>query len=566
MGAHTIFLPSVLRRPTLMEKRDLEKRALERRESRARAGGILLHPTSLPGPFGIGDLGPDAYRFVDRLVDWGQSIWQTLPLGPTGYGNSPYMCFSAFAANPMLISPHQVVALGLLQADDIAAPPTFPARRVDYPVVVAWKRPLLARAFAAFRDGKFPTLRDEYYYFCEQNAFWLEDYALFRAIKTAHDERPWTDWQPDIARREPDALLSWRNRLAETLNFRKFVQFLAFRQWAQLKQHCHARDVQVIGDMPIYVAHDSADVWAHRELFHLDETGRPTVVAGVPPDYFSATGQRWGNPIYRWDTLEADGFRWWKERFRMTMAQVDSVRIDHFRGLEAYWEIPAAEPTAVNGRWVKAPGDALLEALRNEAGGLPVIAEDLGLITAEVEALRDRFDLPGMRILQMAFGGDPKANDYLPHNHRWDSVVYTATHDHNTSAGWFTAPAGSETTQSESEVLLERQHALRYIATDGHEIHWDMIRAAFASVARHAIFPLQDMLGLGSAHRMNRPGSMGGNWEWRFDWEDISEASGARLLDLACLYGRTPKPVALPEESQSLLPTSAPRQDPAASC
>ncbi len=525
-----------------------------------RVSGILLHPSSLPGPFGIGDLGPDAHHFADLLRQWGQSIWQVLPLGPTGYGNSPYMSFSAFAANPMLISPRQLVRLGLLREEDVAGPADFPARRIDYPGAIAWKRPLLARAFACFRDGRFPALRDEYYHFCEQNAFWLEDYALFRAVKTEHGERPWTDWEADIARRETGALLDWRNRLAETLNLRKFLQFLAFRQWAQLKRHCHAQGIQVIGDMPIYVAHDSADVWAHRELFHLDERGRPAVVAGVPPDYFSSTGQRWGNPIYRWDRMQEDGFCWWRERFRMAMSQVDSVRIDHFRGLEAYWEIPAAEPTAVNGRWVKAPGAALLDALLEEAGRLPVIAEDLGLITAEVEALRERFKLPGMRILQMAFGGDPKADDYLPHNYTQDAVVYTGTHDHNTSVGWFTAPAGSESTQSEAEVRLERQHALQYLAADGREIHWDMIRSALASVADIAIFPLQDLLGLGSAHRMNRPGSVSGNWEWRFQWEDLGDAAGARLLNLARLYGRAPSTVPRPAESESLLPTPAPRR------
>ncbi len=526
-----------------------------------RASGILLHPTSLPGGFGIGDLGPDAYRFVDFLRGSGQSIWQILPLGPTGYGNSPYMCFSAFAANPMLISPEKLAEQGLLRGVDLASPPAFPAERVDYPGIIAWKRPLLAKAFAAFRDGSFPALRDEYYYFCEQNAFWLEDYALFRAIKTEHGERVWTDWDPRLAQRETGALLGARNRLAETLNFRKFLQFLAFLQWARLKRYCHEHGVKVIGDMPIYVAHDSSDVWAHRDLFCLDESGRPTVVAGVPPDYFSATGQRWGNPIYRWDRMQADGFRWWKERFRMTLAQVDAARIDHFRGLEAYWEVPAAEETAVNGVWVEAPGDALLAALREAVGALPVVAEDLGLITAEVEALRDRFELPGMRILQMAFGTDPKANDYLPHNHVRRAVVYTATHDHNTTLGWFTAPAGSESTQTEAEVRAERAHALSYLDSDGSEIHWDMIRAALASVAGAAVFPLQDLLGLASAQRMNRPGTSNGNWEWRFRWEALTPEIGARLLELTRLYGRAPEPAPLPEEAQSLLPTSSPHQE-----
>ena len=529
--------------------------------SEERACGILLHPTSLPGPFGIGDLGPEALRFVEFLRDAGQTVWQILPLGPTGYGNSPYMCFSAFAANPMLISPQRLVELGLLRAADIASAPPFPATRIDYPAAIEWKRPVLAQAFTAFRDGNFPALRDEYYYFCEQNAFWLNDYALFRAIKSRHDERVWTDWDPLLAQRDTGALIACRNQLAETLNFRKFLQFLAFRQWGRLKRDCHERGIRIIGDMPIYVAHDSADVWAHPELFCLDEAGRPTVVAGVPPDYFSATGQRWGNPIYRWDRMEADGFRWWADRFRMTIAQVDSVRIDHFRGLEAYWEVPVSEPTAVNGSWVKAPGEALLGALREAVHGLPVIAEDLGLITAEVEALRERFHLPGMRILQMAFGTDPKANDYLPHNYARNTAVYTATHDHNTTAGWFTARPGSETTQTEAEVRAEREHALNYLDSDGREIHWDMIRTALGSVAGVAIFPLQDVLGLDSRHRMNRPGTLAGNWEWRFEWNDLGPEAAARLLELARLYGRAPKPAPLPEEAEALLPTSAPHRE-----
>ncbi len=530
-----------------------------------RLSGILLHPTSLPGPFGVGDFGPDAFRFIDFLKETGQSVWQILPLGPTGYGNSPYMCFSAFATNPMLISPAKLRERDLLAKSDLEDPPKFPEERVDFPAMIDWKRPVLRKAFARFRDGKYPSLRDEYYYFCEQNAFWLEDYALFRAIKTEHDERVWTDWEPGLARRERGLLMECRNRLAETLNFRRFLQFLTFQQWAEVKSYCHKQGIQIVGDMPIYVAHDSADVWANRDLFYLDDAGRPTVVAGVPPDYFSATGQRWGNPIYRWDLLEDRKFQWWKDRFRMTIAQVDCVRIDHFRGLEAYWEIPASQDTAINGRWVKAPGVPLLEGLRDAAGGLPVIAEDLGVITTEVEALRDRFQLPGMRILQMAFGTDPMARAYRPHNHIRNSVVYTASHDHNTTVGWFTAEPGTETTQTEKEVGEERKHVLRYLNSDGREIHWDMMRLAMGSVANLAVFPLQDLLGLGSEHRMNRPGTLKGNWKWRFTWEQLTPGIGARLRDLTTLYERLPKRAALPEEEETLLPTSAPEKEAGAS-
>jgi 4-alpha-glucanotransferase len=522
-----------------------------------RISGILLHPTSLPGRFGIGDFGPDAVRFVDVLRAAGQTVWQILPLGPTGYGNSPYMCFSAFAANPMLISPAKLVERRLLKEEDAAAPPAFPADRVDFPAVIEWKRPLLRKAFAKFCDGSDPALRDDYYAFCERNAFWLEDYALFRALKSAHEERVWTDWEAGVAHREPASLTEWRNRLAEALTFRRFVQFLTFQQWAELKAYCHEQGIQVVGDMPIYVAHDSADVWANRELFQLDGSGQPTVVAGVPPDYFSAAGQRWGNPIYRWDAMEEQKFQWWKDRFRMTLAQVDCVRMDHFRGLESYWEIPAAQKTAVNGRWVKAPGAKLFQTLLDAVGTLPVIAEDLGVITAEVEALRDQFELPGMRILQMAFGTDPMAAAYRPHNHIKNAVVYTATHDHNTTTGWFTAPPGTETTQTEQEVRAERTHVLAYLHSDGRDIHWDMIRLALGSVANLAVFPLQDVLGLDSQHRMNRPGTLKGNWEWRFTWEQLTPDTAARLADLTKLYERPPSAAPSPEEGQPLSPSSA---------
>jgi 4-alpha-glucanotransferase len=505
-----------------------------------RSSGILLHPTSLPGPFGIGDLGPEAYRFIDFLADTGQRLWQILPLGPTGYGNSPYMSFSAFGGNGMLVSPERLVQDKLLEPSDLENGPDFPPGRVDFPAVIKYKMGLLRRSFGRFRaarDGRYP---EDYYAFVEQHAFWLEDYALFTALKEAHGGRVWTDWETGAARRDPEALARWRDWLAEEIQFRKYLQYQFFKQWMTLRRYCDGRAIQIIGDVPIYVAHDSAEVWAHPDKFFLDEEGRPYVVAGVPPDYFSATGQRWGNPIYRWDAMARTGYQWWIDRFRSSFDLVDLVRLDHFRGFEAYWEVPASEPTAINGRWVKGPGAALFEAVRAALGEVPMIAEDLGVITPEVDALRDALGYPGMRILQMAFGDDPKAGEYRPHGHIRNSAVYTATHDHNTTVGWFTAAPGTQTTQTAEEIAREREFALKYAATDGREIHWDFIRLAQGSVARLAIFPLQDVLGLGSDSRMNLPGTLRGNWEWRFGADALTPAVHRRLAELTRLYDRAP--------------------------
>ena len=502
-----------------------------------RASGILLHPTSLPGPFGIGDLGPAAYRFVDFLALTGQRYWQVLPLGPTGYGNSPYMSFSAFGGNGLLVSPERLVEEDLLDGSDLAGPPHFPIDRVDYARAIDYKVGLLRTSFHRFhhRGAPYP---DDYYVFAEQNAFWLEDYALFMALKDAHAGHVWTAWEPGASRRDPEALARWRNRLGEDIQFRKYLQYLFSRQWGTLRSYCRARGIRIIGDLPIYVAHDSAEVWGNRELFHLDEQGEPYVVAGVPPDYFSATGQRWGNPIYRWDAITRTGYQWWIDRFRSNFALADMVRLDHFRGFEAYWEIPASEPTAVEGRWVKGPGTALFGAVKAALGDLAMIAEDLGVITPEVDALRDHLGYPGMRILQMAFGDDPKAREYRPHGHVRNCAVYTATHDHNTTVGWFTATAGTETTQTAEQVSREREYALKYANADGKEIHWDFIRLALGSVARLAIFPLQDVLGLGTESRMNRPGTARGNWEWRFTEDMLTPAIEARLAELTRVYER----------------------------
>jgi 4-alpha-glucanotransferase len=504
-----------------------------------RASGILLHPTSLPGPFGIGELGPEAYRFVDFLAGTGQSLWQILPLGPTGYGNSPYMCFSAFGGNPLLISPEKLVEEGLLDLSNIEDRPPFPGDRANHGRVLIFKMPLLKESFQKFKEKLSAGSPDDFHVFSQRNAFWLEDYALFMALKAKHGGRVWTSWEEGIARRDPDTLLRWRNELNEEIQFNKYVQYVFFRQWQALKSYCNGKGIRIIGDIPIYVAHDSAEVWANRDLFYLDDRGNPLVVAGVPPDYFSATGQRWGNPIYRWEAMARSGYQWWIDRFRNNFSLVDIVRLDHFRGFEAYWEIPAAEPTAVRGRWVRGPGASLFGAVRAALGDIQVIAEDLGVITPEVDTLREQLDFPGMRILQMAFGNDPKATEYRPHNHVPNCVVYTATHDHNTTVGWFTAEPGTQSSQTKEEVEQEREYALRYVGTDGREIHWDFIRLALSSVARMAIFPLQDVLGLGTEARMNLPGTLRGNWEWRFTRKMLTPAIRDRLRELTEIYERS---------------------------
>ncbi|MCO6436594.1 MAG: 4-alpha-glucanotransferase [Phycisphaerae bacterium] len=507
-----------------------------------RASGILLHPTSLPGPHGIGDIGPEAYRFVDLLEKTGQSLWQVLPLGPTGYGNSPYMSFSAFGGNPLLISPDLLREEGMLAAEDLKDRPRFSEGRVEYESVIHYKYDLLEKAYRQFRQESSGRLPADFYSFCERNAFWVEDYALFMSLKEAHEQRVWSEWEESAARHVTASLARWRNELADRIQFRKFLQYIFFKQWCALKDYCHERNIRIIGDIPIYVAYDSAEVWANSHLFHLDEQGDPIVVAGVPPDYFSSTGQRWGNPIYRWEAMAERGFQWWIERFRMNFALADVVRLDHFRGFEAYWEVPASEETATNGRWARGPGAqlfyAVAEALERLGIEFDVIAEDLGVITPDVDELRDKMGFPGMRILQMAFGNDPKAADYKPHNYDKKCAAYTATHDHNTTAGWFTAEPGSQTTQTPQEIEAERRLAMEYVGSDGHEIHWDFIRLVLASVANTAIVPMQDLLGLGTESRMNRPGSASGNWEWRLHAGAVTSEVSDRLRELTNLYGR----------------------------
>jgi 4-alpha-glucanotransferase len=504
---------------------------------RPRTSGILLHPTSLPGRFGIGELGPEAIRFADFLAAAGQRLWQVLPLGPTGYGDSPYQCFSAFAGNPLLVSLDVLEAEGLLMPAYLAETPPFPEHEVDYGPVIDFKRSALARAFSRFRETADPPERDAFQVFCREQAAWLDDFALFMAVKAAHGGVAWTEWDREIAARRPEALERWRRDKADEIEATKFTQHRFFRQWGELRRHCHARHMKIMGDVPIFVAHDSADVWAHPELFRLDDTGRPTVVAGVPPDYFSATGQRWGNPLYRWDEMARTGYAWWIDRFRSALSLVDLVRLDHFRGFEAYWEIPASAPTAATGQWVKGPGAALFEALRAALGPLPIVAENLGVITPEVEALREHFGFPGMAILQFAFGGDPQGSTFIPHNYSRDRVVYTGTHDNDTVVGWWTSGVG-DSTRSQEEVDAEREFARRYMHSDGREIHWDFIRTLLGSVAELAIVPLQDVLGLGSEARMNVPARPSGNWRWRFPAGALTPEVRGRLREMTEDYGR----------------------------
>jgi 4-alpha-glucanotransferase len=491
-----------------------------------RAGGILLHPTSLPGRYGIGDVGDEAHRFVDLLADAKQRLWQVLPLGPTGYGDSPYQCFSAFAGNPLLVSPDRLVAHGLLSADDLRDAPSFPEGRVDFGAVIPWKVGVLETAARPFRETADPAHVAAFDVFCGEQGWWLDDYALFRALKEHHGGAVWSDWPRDVARREPAALRRARVTLADAVTTHKVMQFAFFRQWAELRRHARERDVRIIGDMPIFVAYDSADVWAHPELFFLEEDGGASVVAGVPPDYFSETGQLWGNPLYRWDLMAEQGFAWWIERLRTTLAMVDVVRVDHFIGFHRYWEIPADATTAVDGRWMPGPRDQLIEALRDALGTLPIIAEDLGLVTPEVEALRDRHGIPGMRVLQFAFTGDP-TDRFLPHHYVPHTVVYTGTHDNDTTLGWFrSAPAHV------------RDHVLRYLARDGHDLVWDVIRAAMSSVADTVVIPMQDVLCLDASARMNVPGSAEGNWSWRLLPGQLDADAFGRLKEMTELYAR----------------------------
>jgi 4-alpha-glucanotransferase len=495
-----------------------------------RSAGILLHPTSLPGPYGSGDLGSSAYHFVDWLRTAGQSLWQMLPIGPAGMANSPYMASSAFAGNPLLIDLDELVEKGWLElpaAEKIPPALKSPAGRIDYPSVTRFRTEQIRKAAKKFLNGSKDEERNDFESFCSREKYWLDDFALFQSLNRHYDGEEWTGWEEKLARRDPSVLRAASKEFAADILYHKFVQWCFDRQWNKLKSYAHARGVRLIGDIPFFVAGHSADVWSHPEYFSLDEKGEPSLVAGVPPDYFSATGQRWGNPLYRWDVLKENKYQWWAERLQKTFELFDIVRIDHFRGFESYWEIPAKEETAVRGAWRKGPGEDFFRAIQKKIGKLPIIAEDLGIINDEVRALRDALDFPGMKILHFAFAAGPE-HEYLPHRYDSNSVVYTGTHDNDTTRGWY-AKASEH----------EKDFVRRYCQTNGSEIHWDLIRLAIESPADIAMIPFQDILGLGSEARMNIPGTIGGNWEWRFSWDQVGSYPSDRMYELSALYGRT---------------------------
>lgn len=491
-----------------------------------RKSGILLHPSSLPGPDGIGDLGPECYRWLDFLHDSGCSLWQILPLGPTGYGDSPYQCFSAFAGNPYLISPTLLLDQHLLNRDDFLDRPDFPVERVDFGPVIEWKITILDRAFRKFKKSRSTKLDQAYREFCQAESNWLKDFSLFMAIKEVHGGGSWDGWPDELRLRDPDALAQFTRENSVIVEKHNFRQFIFYTQWQKVKEYAKNKGIQIIGDIPIFIAYDSADAWANPDLFFLGKNSRPTVVAGVPPDYFSPTGQLWGNPLYRWAVHKKQSYAWWIKRFTAVLRTVDIIRLDHFRGFAGYWEIPAGKPTAEIGRWVKGPGKSFLAAIEKALNGLPIIAEDLGLITPDVVELRDTFQLPGMKILQFAFGSSPE-DPFLPHNYPVNCVAYTGTHDNDTTIGWY-----------ESAPDAEKDLCRRYLARSGDQINLDMLRELWRSPAAFAISPLQDFLGLGNEARMNYPGRPSGNWSWRYLPSQLNPSLRDQIREINYLYSR----------------------------
>jgi len=492
-----------------------------------RASGILLHPTSLPGRFGSGDLGEDAYRFVDWLKSAGQTYWQVLPLGEIGSGNSPYMCKSAFAGNVLLIDLDELARYGWLEQSDLEPLHEFSADRINFILTGKFRMERLRRAAKKFFLLN-NVMQHEYKEFCDAEKIWLDDYALFMSIAEHHNQQEWSLWPADLAHREDSALSRAEKDYADEIGFWKFCQWCFARQWSRLKEYANSNGIWIIGDVPIFVAYQCADVWARQELFKLEENGRPSVVAGVPPDYFSETGQLWGNPVYRWEIHEKTGFAWWVARMRHALRLADLVRVDHFRGFAAYWEIPADAPSAIDGKWVPAPGDKLLHALQQSLPYLPIIAEDLGVITPDVIELRDKYRLPGMRVLHFAFA-EGESNLFLPHHYVPNTVAYTGTHDNDTTIGWWNRVATNE-----------KAFAQQYLKSDGQDIQWDMMRALSDSVANTVIFPMQDILGLSSEHRMNFPGHPAGNWEWRFSWPQVRQEYTQKLAEMSAEHERLP--------------------------
>lgn len=506
-------------------------------DTEPRRSGLLLHPTSLPGGFGIGDAGPAARAFVRFLADAGQRLWQVLPLGPTGYGDSPYQALGAFAGNPLLVSPESLRADGLITGEEIAAARVAEGGPVDFGSLLPQRRALLRCVADRFAGRASGTLRRELDDYRQANAAWLPDFATFLALKEAHRGAAWPAWDRALADREPAALAAAARRLRGEIEAHVVSQFLFDRQWHLLRAWCRELGVRILGDLPIYVAHDSAEVWARRDLFQLDDRGEPVAVAGVPPDYFSATGQLWGNPLYRWEDRPDACAAFFVERARATLDRVDEIRLDHFRGIEGYWSIPAGASVASEGAWRPGPGAPLLERLRDALGALPFVAENLGVITQPVEAIRHRFGLPGMAILQFAFGTDPQAPTFRPHRYDRDLVAYTGTHDNDTVAGWW-ASEGGDSTRSPEDVKREKSLARAYLGTDGSDMPWTMMRALQASVARTVVTPVQDVLGLGTEARMNRPGTTAGNWRWRLRGGELHPGLAARLHELAALFDR----------------------------
>ncbi|MGD0577789.1 MAG: 4-alpha-glucanotransferase [Bryobacteraceae bacterium] len=505
-----------------------------------RQSGILLHPTSLPGGHGIGDFGPEAFRFVEFLAEARQTLWQMLPLGPTGYGDSPYQTFSTFAGNPLLISLDTLADAGLLSATELAGA-RFGQGSADYASVIHFKLLLLDRAAKAFFRDASLAQRAAFDTFCAAHAAWLDDFALFMTAKRAHGMRAWTEWEPALRDRVPSALDTLRLTHSGEIEAEKFKQFVFFEQFNALRNACRHSGIRLMGDIPIYAAGDSSDVWSARRFWHLNADGTPALQSGVPPDYFSATGQLWGNPIYRWDEMERDGYRWWIQRIRAIFALFDVVRVDHFRGFQAFWEVSGGEITATNGRWTPGPGIQFFETIAAQLGELAIVAENLGVITPEVEAIRHRFGFPGMAILQFAFGRDPQAPDFKPHNYPRELVAYTGTHDNDTTVGWWTSSGEGDSTRTPEMIAEERDHTLRYLGlASGDEIHWSFIRALMASVANTVVFPAQDLLGLGSPARMNMPSTLGTNWLWRLEPSALTPAIAARLAEMVKLYDRLP--------------------------
>jgi len=495
-----------------------------------RAAGVLAHPTSFPSPYGIGDLGTGAYQFIDFLAEAGQKVWQVLPIGPTGFGDSPYQAFSSFAGQPLLISPEKLIEKRLLVEEDFTGMPNWDPKKVEYGPLIQFKTHLLKRAYESFQVSPDKEMKEHFQSFMEENAFWLEDYALFMAGKDAHEGRSWMEWEDELRNPDEKAKEEWKEKLGDSIKYYKFIQFLFFEQWTALKHYANEKGIEIIGDIPIFVAIDSADVWANKELFHLDSKGYPLAVAGVPPDYFSSTGQLWGNPLYNWEAMKQQEYRWWILRVQMQLKLVDYLRIDHFRGFEMYWAVPYGESTAIHGEWKKGPGEDLFFAIQKALGeDIPILAEDLGIITPEVEKLRDTFGFPGMKILQFAFD-NTEENNFLPHYYTHNCICYTGTHDNNTTIGWY---------QNASDASKKKCRAyMNSSSWKEEDICWDFIRTAYASPALYAIIPIQDLLCKGSESRMNTPSRAEGNWSYRFEEGELKRELIDRLKGLIWLYGR----------------------------